>query len=75
MKIFNKFLCTGPGETVQIAKEMAACDALWRLFKTAEHQLNIRFDTIVDPSAVSIPNVSANEWSEKKVQERLTANG
>lgn len=52
---------------------MAASDALWRLFGTAEHQLNIRFDVVVDPSAISIPNVSVDEWSEKKIQERLRA--
>lgn len=69
----NNFVYAGPGETVQIAKEMAASDALWRLFGTAEHQLNIRFDVVVDPSAISIPNVSVDEWSEKKIQERLRA--
>ncbi|XP_065204952.1 large ribosomal subunit protein mL44 [Planococcus citri] len=60
-----------PGESVKIAHEMAATDALRRLFRTSEHQLQIPFDLVLDPSAPSVPNISLSEWSEKKVVERL----
>lgn len=68
--IYNLY-SSGPGESVKIAHEMAATDALRRLFRTAEHQLLIPFDLVLDPTAQSIPNISINEWSEKKVLERL----
>lgn len=61
----------GPGENVKTACEMAASDALRRLFGTAEHQLNIPFKLIVDPLDDSVPNVSVSEWCEYKVEEFL----
>lgn len=56
---------------MEIAHEIAATDALRRLFRTAEHQLSIPFDLNLDPTAESIPNISVNDWCEKKVVERL----
>lgn len=61
----------GPGESVQIAHEIAACDALRRLFGTSEHQFLLPFDLVVDPKLENVPNVSLKEWSEAKVQESM----
>lgn len=67
----KQLIGVGPGENVKTACEMAASDALRRLFGTAEHQLNIPFKLIVDPLDDSVPNVSVSEWCEYKVEEFL----
>lgn len=61
----------GSGESIKIAHEMAASDALRRLFGTAEHQLNIPFNLVLNPKIKSEPNLGVKDWCEKRVQERI----
>jgi len=60
----------GYGESVSIAVEMAARDALKRLFHTTENMKPISFT--LDVGAVSNAefreNVSVNDWTSAKVQ-------
>ena len=60
----------GYGESVSTAVEMAACDALKRLFHTTENMKPIPFK--LDVGALSNTefrqNVSVNDWTNAKVQ-------
>jgi hypothetical protein len=63
------FFFSGYGESVSIAVEMAAYDALKRLFHTTENMKPIPFT--MDVGAVSYErskqNVSINNWSSIKM--------
>lgn len=61
---------SGYGESISIAVEMAARDALKRLFHTTENRKPIQFT--LDVGAMSDDeskrNVSINDWSSAKMQ-------
>jgi hypothetical protein len=60
----------GYGESISIAVEMAAYDALKRLFHTTENMKPIPFTLDVGAMSddKSKQNVSVNDWSSAKVQ-------
>jgi hypothetical protein len=61
---------SGYGESVSIAVEMAAQDALKRLFHTTENMKPIPFTMDVGAMSDDKPkqNVSVNDWSSTKMQ-------
>lgn len=67
---FILLFVSGYGEAISIAIEMAAHDALKRLFHTTENRKPIPFK--MDVGALSYDkskwNVSINDWSSAKMQ-------
>ncbi|KAJ9600027.1 hypothetical protein L9F63_009691 [Diploptera punctata] len=66
----KQFIGIGYGESVSIAVEMAAHDALKRLFCTTENMKPLPFTLDVNKAANSSAkqNISIHEWSTDKVQ-------
>lgn len=69
--LFNFF--TGFGESIEIAKEMAARDALRRLFRTSERDAPIKFNLVIDSDGNQRVNPTLDEWNEAKLL-KVTAN-
>lgn len=63
----------GFGESIPIAKEMAALDSLKRMFRTTESAKPLPFDLVL-PSSKKEPfaNVSIQDWCEKNVKTLVT---
>jgi large subunit ribosomal protein L44 len=63
----------GFGESITIAKEMAAIDALKRLFQTTERARPIPFDLVLKTdSSEPFANLSIQDWCEKNLQSLVT---
>ncbi|XP_008484493.1 39S ribosomal protein L44, mitochondrial [Diaphorina citri] len=57
----------GFGESLEIAKEMGARDALRRLFRTSERDTPIKFNLVLDEDSEQKINPSLEEWNEAKL--------
>uniref|UniRef100_A0A8D8RC96 Large ribosomal subunit protein mL44 n=1 Tax=Cacopsylla melanoneura TaxID=428564 RepID=A0A8D8RC96_9HEMI len=55
----------GFGESVEIGKEMAARDALRRLFRTSERDAPIKYNLEINTAQQKRVNPSLDEWNEK----------
>ncbi|TRY71079.1 hypothetical protein TCAL_01170 [Tigriopus californicus] len=64
----------GPGESAEIAEEMATRDALRRMFRSDESMPMIPMGDYLDPNQIKAgpkANLSASEWSQEKVLKNL----
>jgi hypothetical protein len=60
-------MLAGFGESLEIAKEMGARDALRRLFRTSERDTPIKFNLVLDEDSEQKINPSLEEWNEAKL--------
>ncbi|XP_015593509.1 39S ribosomal protein L44, mitochondrial isoform X2 [Cephus cinctus] len=66
----KEFLGVGCGETIDVAKEVAATDALLRIFNLNNYQ-NLKYDLKVDISKDNMENLPLTKWCTENVQKVL----